>query len=145
MNNIIKLRITDGYSHAEEFAATDIRSFRRGLAEALCRFTAWRISKFPEYQTKNRERARNDDPALHFHVHQRSGWFNVGAYPQAWGLGFKGAGRFPAASAKNLFSSSEYLWDCVQQTECHGQAIGEFINCVVAEIATSEPPKLKLV
>ena len=137
------LRITDGYRHAEEFDASDLHSFRVGLSAALRRFVEWRVAQFPEYQTRNRDVARRSDPMLHLHVHvARDGWMTVVSYPQAWGLGYRGAGEIPAANGRNLFRSSARLWDCVLQTVDQGKAIDAFAKSIVDEQAA---PILRLV
>lgn len=97
----IRLRISDGYRHAENFEAATIEEFRLNALEAINRFRAWKIDQYPTYQTRNRDRAKTL-PQLYLHV--RDTTYEMARTPLKphWINAMTGRGTFPFVCVEAL-------------------------------------------
>lgn len=106
----MKLRITDGCSHAEEFTATNLRTFRINAHRAL--------SKFPKPYAM-----------LQLHVMEQGEWFSVPAYHHIHGH-CPGEHGFIGINLRLLFSRAEYIWRCAEWVGVHGNMVRDFVRNV---------------
>lgn len=110
----MKLRITDGCSHAEEFSATNLRTFRVNAHQAL--------SKFPKPYT-----------LLQLHALHDGDWFSIPAYSHLPGHR-SGEHGFIGINLQLLFSRAEYMWCCAEWLHIHGNIVRDFVRRVTREL-----------
>lgn len=103
----MKIRVTDGVSHAEEFTATNLRTFRINAHRAL--------SRFPKPYT-----------LLQLHVMEQGEWFSVPAYHHI--PGHRSGDAFVGINLRLLFARAEYMWRCAEWVRIHGNIVTDFVR-----------------
>ena len=113
------LRISDGYSHAEEFQAETISQFRPRLLAAMDRFVAWRVDQIPAYQTHKRaEAARDVRYQLHLRDPFAGGWLQV-----------NNRSLIPYCDRRCLFrDGGQTMWAAVEFTHYHADQLARFFG-----------------
>lgn len=112
----VRLRISDGYRHAENFEAETIEEFRINLVEAMNKFRAWKIEQFPVYQTRNRDRAKTL-PQLYLHVRDTNYEMARNPLKSHWINAMTQRGTFPFVCVAALEQDGgATMWEAVLYT-----------------------------